>query len=133
MLTPFRYFTVALIFLAVFSGGFVFAQDEEERERDPNAIYDPGLYGAMKYRMIGPYRGGRVTAVTGVRGQPFTFYFGATGGGVWKTTNAGEKWTVVSDTEKLLGKFSDEDILVPQTNTPDLRPSVRLVQQAAIR
>ena len=39
--------------------------------------------------MIGPYRGGRVTAVAGIRSQPFTFYMGPTGGGVWKTTNAG--------------------------------------------
>ena len=43
----------------------------------------------MKYRMIGPNRGGRVTAVTGVPSQPYTFYMGSTGGGVWKTTDAG--------------------------------------------
>ena len=52
---------------------------------------------AMKYRLAGPYRGGRVTAVTGVPGQPFTYYFGATGGGVWKTTDAGQSWNNVSD------------------------------------
>ncbi len=103
MLTRFRHLTTVLIFLAIFSGGLVFAQDEEER--DPNAVYDPGLYKAMEYRMIGPYRGGRVTAVTGVRGQPFTYYFGATGGGVWKTTNAGEKWTVVSDKDFGVGSI----------------------------
>ncbi len=51
----------------------------------------------MKYRMIGPYRGGRVTAVTGVPSQPFTFYMGSTGGGVWKTTDAGHTWNNVSD------------------------------------
>jgi photosystem II stability/assembly factor-like uncharacterized protein len=87
---------VLLVFiLSCALGGFSFAFQEDKT--DPNMIYDTALYGAMKYRMIGPYRGGRVTAVCGVRGQPFTFYFGATGGGVWKTTNAGERWNNVSD------------------------------------
>jgi hypothetical protein len=49
---------------------------------------NPALWSGMKYRMIGPERGGRVTAVTGVPSQPFTFYMGSTGGGVWKTTDA---------------------------------------------
>jgi len=52
---------------------------------------------SLKYRSIGPYRGGRVTAVTGVPGHPHVFYFGATGGGVWKTTDAGRTWLPVSD------------------------------------
>jgi photosystem II stability/assembly factor-like uncharacterized protein len=51
----------------------------------------------LKYRAIGPYRGGRVTAVTGVPGQPGVFYYGATGGGVWKSTDAGKTWLPVSD------------------------------------
>jgi photosystem II stability/assembly factor-like uncharacterized protein len=59
--------------------------------------YEPGLWSGMKYRMIGPERGGRVTAVTGVPSQPMTFYMGSTGGGVWKTTDAGHSWTNVSD------------------------------------
>ncbi|HEX7242359.1 MAG TPA: hypothetical protein VF263_18875 [Longimicrobiaceae bacterium] len=61
------------------------------------ALFDPSLFGAMRYRMIGPARGGRVTTVTGVRGQPHTFYMGSTGGGVWKTTDAGHSWANVSD------------------------------------
>ncbi|HKK27027.1 MAG TPA: glycosyl hydrolase, partial [Gemmatimonadota bacterium] len=61
-------------------------------------VLDTGLYSGLKYRMIGPYRGGRVTAVSGVPGSDGrTFYMGATGGGVWKTTNAGISWTNVSD------------------------------------
>lgn len=51
----------------------------------------------LKYRSIGPYRGGRVTAVAGVPGQPGVFYYGATGGGVWKSTDAGRTWLPVSD------------------------------------
>ncbi len=61
------------------------------------ALFDPALFAAMRYRMIGPARGGRVTTVTGVRGQPHTFYMGSTGGGVWKTTDAGHSWANVSD------------------------------------
>src|SRR5580698_7553750 len=59
--------------------------------------YSPALWSGMKYRMIGPNRGGRVTAVTGVPSQPFTFYMGSTGGGVWKTTDAGHSWVNISD------------------------------------
>jgi photosystem II stability/assembly factor-like uncharacterized protein len=53
--------------------------------------------GGLQFRCIGPYRGGRSTAVTGVRGQPLTFYFGGTGGGVWKTTDGGSNWEPMSD------------------------------------
>lgn len=70
---------------------------EDDGSDDPNVIVDPDLLSPMQYRMIGPYRGGRSTAVTGVPSQPFTFYMGATGGGVWKSTNAGESWENVSD------------------------------------
>jgi len=52
---------------------------------------------SMSYRLVGPHRGGRVTAVAGVPSQPWTFYMGATGGGVWKTTDAGVTWRNVSD------------------------------------
>src|SRR5438270_356386 len=61
------------------------------------ASIDPSLYSGMRYRMIGPERGGRVTAITGVPSQPLTFYMGSTGGGVWKTTDAGHTWVNVSD------------------------------------
>ena len=67
-----------------------------EQELD-NVVYDPSLYDALQYRLIGPFRGGRVTAVSGVREQKHTFYMGSTGGGVWKTTDGGERWLNVSD------------------------------------
>ncbi|MBK8148749.1 MAG: glycosyl hydrolase [Acidobacteria bacterium] len=51
----------------------------------------------LQYRSIGPFRGGRATAVAGVPGQPNVYYFGATGGGVWKTTDSGVNWAPVSD------------------------------------
>lgn len=55
------------------------------------------MLGKLKWRNVGPFRGGRSLAVAGVAEQPLTFYFGATGGGVWKTTNGGEAWRCVSD------------------------------------
>jgi photosystem II stability/assembly factor-like uncharacterized protein len=59
--------------------------------------YDPSLFKVMQWRCIGPYRGGRVTAVAGIPSQPYTYYFGATGGGVWKTEDGGLNWKPVSD------------------------------------
>jgi len=61
------------------------------------ARYDPKLYQALQWRLIGPFRGGRVTAVAGVPSQPMTFYMGATGGGVWKTEDGGLTWRNISD------------------------------------
>jgi photosystem II stability/assembly factor-like uncharacterized protein len=59
--------------------------------------YDQSLLKGLQWRSIGPYRGGRSTAVTGVASQPNVFFFGATGGGVWKTTDGGINWDNVSD------------------------------------
>ena len=64
---------------------------------DPNQIYDPALFAELDYRMVGPSRGGRVTAVAGHAGAEGTFYMGAVGGGVWKTTDYGQSWWNVSD------------------------------------
>ncbi len=59
--------------------------------------YDDSLFKAMKWRSIGPFRGGRVIAVTGVVGEPNTYYFGGVGGGVWKTNDGGVNWTPLFD------------------------------------
>ncbi len=67
-----------------------------------NVIYaqitpDSSYFAPLKYRHVGPTRGGRVTAVAGIASQPGTFYMGATGGGVWKTDDYGNHWANVSD------------------------------------
>jgi photosystem II stability/assembly factor-like uncharacterized protein len=63
----------------------------------PVATVDTSLLGVVQWRNIGPFRGGRSCAVTGVAGQPNLFYMGATGGGVWKTTDGGNSWANISD------------------------------------
>src|SRR5437870_5624867 len=63
----------------------------------PTDALDKKALAGLEWRSIGPYRGGRAVAVAGVVGQPLTFYFGATGGGVFKTTDGGINWTSVSD------------------------------------
>ena len=59
--------------------------------------YPETIYSSLQYRSIGPYRGGRSSAVTGVEGKPNLFYFGAAGGGVWKTEDGGETYENISD------------------------------------
>jgi len=71
---------------------------------------DPSLYAGMEYRMVGPFRGGRVTAVTGIADQPNTFFFGGTGGGVWKTDDAGNSWFPIADDYLTAGAVGAIDI-----------------------
>ena len=78
--------------------------------------YNPALWGQLKYRMIGPERGGRVTAVTGVPSQPFTFYMGSTGGGVWKTIDAGHNWVNLSDGQIPLGSMGAIEVSLSNPN-----------------
>src|SRR5215472_407658 len=57
------------------------------------------VFKGMKYRLIGPFRGGRSLTAAGIAGDPTTYYFGATGGGVWKSTDAAMTWSPVFDKE----------------------------------
>ena len=54
--------------------------------------FDPKLYQEMRWRMIGPYRGGRTVGATGVAGYPNVFYIGVNNGGVWKSIDYGRTW-----------------------------------------
>src|SRR5579872_5447804 len=88
------------------------------------------LYSGMHWRLIGPFRGGRAVAVTGVPGQPDVFYFGAVGGGVWKTTNAGLTWKAVFDSEHIasIGAIavatSDPNVIYVGSGEPDMRSDI---------
>ncbi len=63
----------------------------------PKTGFDENLFNALEWRCLGPFRGGRSAAVTGVPGKPNLFYFGGTGGGVWRTTDGGRTWSNISD------------------------------------
>ena len=90
-----------------------------------------GILEGMSYRNIGPERGGRATAVAGVIQSPGTFYMGATGGGVWKTTDHGHHWSNVSDgylASPSIGAIrvapSDPDVVYVGTGSDGLRSNV---------
>ena len=91
---------------------------------------DPSLYGALKWRNVGPFRAGRVNAVSGVIGQPNTFYFGAVGGGVWKTANSGRTWSPIFDANNVasIGALavapSNPDVVYVGTGEADMRDSI---------
>ncbi len=96
-----------------------------------NEVYCPDLFKGLEYRMVGPSRGGRVTAVAGHRELPSTFYMGACGGGVWKTTNYGASWECVSDGFFATGSIgairvadSDPDVVYVATGSDGLRSNV---------
>jgi len=97
----FRSIFLALLLLAVSAGPALASRagkaDKAEAESSAAPAVAPELFQGMMWRNVGPFRGGRVTAVAGVAQDPFTYYFGATGGGVWKTEDAGTTWTNVSD------------------------------------
>ena len=91
---------------------------------------DPTFCG-LRWRMIGPFRAGRVNAVSGVVGQPETFYFGSVGGGVWKTNNAGRTWKPVFDSQSAasIGAIgvapSDRNVVYVGTGEADMRDSIQ--------
>ncbi len=85
---PTRYSFIGLLFLFFFGINSEFVHSQN---------YNPELYDAMEYRLLGPFRGGRSAAVVGVPNKPNLFYFGATGGGVWKTEDGGRAWKNISD------------------------------------
>lgn len=79
--------------------------------------YDPTLFGALKWRNVGPNRGGRSLATAGSPGRPHEYYFGAVGGGLWKTTDGGNSWRPVTDGQ--IRSSSVGAVAVAETN-PDV-------------
>ena len=94
------------IFLSILliAGVSLFATAQQKKQAKPVVAVTPPasdeadvLFSKLKYRQVGPFRGGRSAAVTGSRVNKNTFYFGATGGGVWKTMDGGSNWKNISD------------------------------------
>ena len=92
--------------------------------------YDEKLLKGMKYRLVGPYRGGRALTGVGVPSQPNTYYFGAVAGGVWKTTNGGMSWTPLFDSQPVssIGSVavadSDPNVLYVGTGEACIRGNI---------
>ena len=96
----------------------------------PAPLVDEKLFGAMRWRQVGPFRGGRVLAVTGVPGEPNVFYFGAVAGGVWKSTDAGANWQPLFDKQDIasIGAIavapSDHNIIYVGTGEACIRGNI---------
>ncbi len=88
---------LVLIFTLLAPSADLAAQQAKAKSKASAPQYDEALYKGLRWRGIGPFRGGRATAVAGIPAQPYTYYFGGTGGGVWKTTDGGMNWSNVSD------------------------------------
>src|SRR6266436_7329689 len=89
------YFFVAFVIVAV-SVVSISAQRRQSSPAPDANQNKPDPLKALQWRSIGPFRGGRSTAVAGVASQPMIFYFGGTGGGVWKTTDGGINWEPIT-------------------------------------
>src|SRR5487761_210860 len=94
------------------------------------ATLDNGLYSGLQWRLIGPFRGGRVIAVVGVPSKPSRFYFGAVDGGVWETNDAGRTWQPIFDQEPVgsIGAIavapSDANVIYVGSGEADMRSSI---------
>jgi photosystem II stability/assembly factor-like uncharacterized protein len=122
--TLFRGF-VAIALTAPLAAGFLTRVAAQQGGR-----VDPSLYSGLRWRMMGPFRGGRVNGVTGVPGQPNVFYMGSVGGGVWKTTNAGRTWLPIFDSQPIasIGAVavapSRPDVVYVGTGEADMRSQI---------
>jgi photosystem II stability/assembly factor-like uncharacterized protein len=98
-----------------------------------NVVINPNTFQDLRWRSVGPHRGGRSTAAAGVRTQPNVFYMGGTGGGVWKTENYGITWTPMTDGQIATGSIgaidvsdSNPDVIYVGTGSEAIRSNVIL-------
>src|ERR671935_1768636 len=98
------------LLLLTLSSVIALHQAHDRAQTNTNTIVNPNTYQDLRWRSVGPHRGGRSTAAAGVRTQPNVFYMGATGGGVWKTENFGITWTPVSDGQIATGSIGAIDV-----------------------
>ncbi|MEP1097299.1 MAG: glycosyl hydrolase [Cyclobacteriaceae bacterium] len=119
-----------LLSLLIFSSGY-----SQKRKKSTPAVekVNVNLFNGMKYRSVGPTRGGRSTAIAGFPSKQFSFLMGATGGGVWRTDDAGQNWKNISDGQITVGSIgaievasSDENVIYVGTGSACPRGNVSL-------
>ncbi|MGB5170243.1 MAG: glycosyl hydrolase [Eudoraea sp.] len=94
-----------------------FAQNNNNTSSSQSVSLDPSFYEGLEWRNIGPHRGGRSLGSAGSPGRPNEYYFGATGGGLWKTTDGGNEWKAVTDGQ--VTSSSVGAVAIAETN-PDI-------------
>src|SRR5579864_7186495 len=104
---------------------------QAQRRGGPSPQQSAGPFGALRWRSLGPPRGGRSIAVVGVASRPYEYYMGATGGGLWKTTDGGNTWRPVTDgliTSSSVGAVavapSNPDVVYIGTGEADIRGNI---------
>ncbi|ALM09044.1 glycosyl hydrolase [Sediminicola sp. YIK13] len=107
------------VFLVLFLFSFLtaFAQRKVKSTTEPDTSIPKDFYEQLEWRNIGPYRGGRSLGAAGSPGRPYEYYFGATGGGLWKTVDGGTEWFPVTDGQ--VTSSSVGAVAVAETN-PDI-------------
>lgn len=119
---------LATVSAAILAAGAIAAGTGPAAARSPSSVTPAQLQGALSWSNIGPLIGGRSLAVSGSAARPNEYYFGATGGGVWKTTDGGNSWNPVSDpflSSSSVGAIAvcpaDPDVVYAGTGEVDLR------------
>lgn len=105
-------------------------QENEAQKRSPEPAAAQPDFSELRWRLIGPFRGGRTIAATGVPGKPYEYFFGGVAGGVWKTENAGRTWTPIFDQEPIasIGAItvapSDPRVIYVGSGEADMRSDI---------
>ncbi len=127
--TLFSLLAFSFLILAANASRQLYAQSPAGQPMMPSV--DPALFKGLRYRLVGPSRGGRVTTVTGVPSQPKTFYMGVASGGLFRTTDGGVTWVAITDGKVPLGSTgcvavadSDPKVIYLGTGSDDVRSNV---------